>query len=175
MNEIENANFNGSNDAINIVKVDCKEKREILDKVYEADVANRQDGFQGISKVVDQNNLELVYSLYEKCGIKLFDDLNDKQLLSIWLVIQHASLHFRKEFYPIFESLTKQNKFDKTILVMMEDRMLMDQSIPQKYGTQIQNEKLYKVDNIDSVNVRRERIGLDPLEEYLEELNVKLE
>lgn len=59
------------------------------------------------------------------------------------------------------------------MLVMMEDRILMDQRIPQKYGTQIQDDKLYKVDNIDSVNVRRERIGLEPLEVYLKEMNVR--
>lgn len=83
MNEIENNSFKGSNNAVNIVKVDCNKKGEILDKVYEVDVANRQDGLQGISKLVDQKNLELVYTLHEKCGAQLFDGLNDKQLLSI--------------------------------------------------------------------------------------------
>ena len=158
---------------MNIVKVDCNKKGEILDKIYETDVANRQDGLQGISKLVDQKNLELVYTLHEKCGAQLFDGLNDKQLLSIWLVIQHSSLPFRKEFYLIFEALAEQNVFEKTMLVMMEDRILMDQRIPQKYGTQIQDDKLYKVDNIDSVNVRRERIGLEPLEVYLKEMYVR--
>lgn len=75
------------------------------------------------------------------------------------------------EFYPLFQSLVDQKKFRKDILIMMEDRILMDKNLPQKYGTQIQNSKLYKIDNIDSVLIRRKNLGINSLEEYLNEMD----
>lgn len=53
------------------------------------DQKNRKNGLKNIVKSIDRNNLELVISLYEKCGEILFEGLTERQIHAIWLVIQH--------------------------------------------------------------------------------------
>ena len=57
-------------------------------------------------------------------------------------------------------------------MALMEDRLLMREGKPQKYGSQIQSGcktkwELYHLGNPETVNKRRAEVGLEPLENYL--------
>lgn len=38
---------------------------------------------------------------------------------------------------------------------------------PQIYGSQIENGKLYKLENPENVNERRKETGMEPIDDYL--------
>jgi hypothetical protein len=146
---------------IDLVEVDCKNKENLLEEVYQKDQNNRTRGIEFLDPRIDKANVSVVYSLYLKCKKELFSDLSEKGIVSIWLVIQHADANLRKEFFPIFIGLHSQNKLSFQYIAMMEDRMLRDQNKPQKYGTQYTDNQLYQVDHPDSVAFRRKKYRLE--------------
>ena len=77
-----------------------------------------------------------------------------------------------KEYFYVVEELVKRGDLDGGQLAIMEDRILMLEGLPQKYGSQFTNDKLYEVDNIDSVVLRRKRLGMMPLEQYLSLIHI---
>ena len=58
---------------------------------------------------------------------------------------------------------------DWTLYANLYDKMKKIENLPQHFGTQFNNDtitngyEIYKYDNMDSVNRRRIKIGLDPL------------
>ena len=63
-------------------------------------------------------------------------------------------------------------------MALMEDRILMREGKPQKYGSQIQagcktKWELYPLKNPETVNKRRAEVGLQPLEEYVKQYGIE--
>lgn len=156
-----------SKDIVNIVTIKCEEKRRILESVLERDQSNRSNGVESIDVNIDIKNLEIVFSLLNKCGENTFENLTSNHGMAIFLTIQHSNNKWRKFFLPLLKSDSASKVITKQQIALLTDRILMDSSKPQIYGTQIQNNQLYKVDNLDSVHIRRKEIGLLPLSEYL--------
>ncbi|WP_156825660.1 DUF6624 domain-containing protein [Lewinella cohaerens] len=48
------------------------------------------------------------------------------------------------------------------------DRLLMNNDYLQVYGSQLLNGELYPIENAKTVDQRRDSLGLESLEEYLE-------
>jgi hypothetical protein len=67
----------------------------------------------------------------------------------------------------------KNGDLSKQQYALMKDRMLMDEGKPQIYGSQIENGKLYKLENPETVNERRKEMGLEPIEDYLKYFNIQ--
>lgn len=153
---------------VRLVTVDCVKKKDILLSILKRDLDNRLDGFEGIDPKVDRRNLEILVSLYEECDDNLFDDLEEIHGRAIFLTIQHSDPYSRSVYYSYIEKAYTAGIISNQQLALLEDRMLMDDNKPQKYGTQIRGNKLYIVDNMDSVVVRRANMDMVPLEEYLE-------
>lgn len=58
---------------------------------------------------------------------------------------------------------------------MMEDRIAVAENRPQKYGTQIVDDKLWPLLDKSKVNIWREEVGLKPLEIKLQQYGITLE
>lgn len=95
------------------------------------------------------------------------EEVGSDGISATWLVIQHSSKKWISKYLTQFKGLAEQDELSWTSYYMMEDRLAMLEGRPQKYGTQIQNGKLYKVHNIDSVHARRAEYGFESLDEYL--------
>ena len=54
----------------------------------------------------------------------------------------------------------------------MKDRILMDKGKPQIFGSQIKNGKLYDLEAPETVNERRQEMGLEPIEDYLNRYDI---
>lgn len=176
MDEIESlSSVNSTFQNLKNVPVDCKDKRRLLEQVYKSDQANRANGFEGIDKAIDVFNMEIVHSLIDKCGSELLNDLSPKHGSAMFLVIQHSDHNWRLNYSDFLESMVPQNLIKPSQIALLRDRILMGNNEPQLYGTQIKNGVLYKVDNMDSVKVRRQEMGMITLEEYLEELKEYLD
>lgn len=160
-----------------IIDVECSRLAEILEKVHFDDQSMRKNG--NINFQIDQQNLNIVASIIEKCGMPTLNDVNEKQLSAIWLVIQHADKSIRKKYFPILKTAAENGDLSKRDIAMMEDRMMMDTDKPQIYGTQVFKEsssglwKLYKIKNPERVNIRRSEVGFEPLDEYLEKFGIE--
>ncbi len=122
----------------------------------------------------DKSNLEVV-----KYSLDKFGWLSDKVAgvngnIAQFLVIQHADFEIRSHYLPIMREAVANNNARAVDLALVEDRTALDQKQPQIYGSQISfdetNDNYYVLPLVkpDSVNVRRQSVGLQPIEQYLD-------
>ena len=161
---------------IELVDIDCTQKQEILQKVFDCDQSMRTNGGT-IDPEIDRQNLTTVISLIEKCGMPTLEEVDDIQMSAIWVVFQHGDNVNRKKYLPLLEQSAKKGDLKATQIAMMKDRTLMMDGEPQVYGTQVKkngNEwELYDLENPETVNKRRAEMGFGPIQEYLERWNIE--
>ena len=159
--------------SVDIIEVDCSKKRQILSEVLESDQRIRKSNeFIKYAKE-DHRNQELVISIIEKCGMPRLKEVWQRQMDAIWLGLQHSTKDIRKKYFPQIEKAVKNGDLSKQQYALMKDRILMDEGKPQIYGSQIENGKLYKLENPKTVNERRKEMGMEPIEDYLKYFNIK--
>ena len=156
------------------VEIDCSDKVNILQNLFDRDQELRKPGRQ-IDANVDFENLEIVVSFIEQCGMPTLEEVNDVQMAGIWAVLQHAPAFYQKKYIPLLEKSAENGDIKWGTIVMMKDRALMDDGEPQMYGTQIKNGELYDLFEPEYVNQRRAEIGMEPIEEYLKRFNVEFD
>jgi hypothetical protein len=147
-----------------------------------------------IGKKFGLESMELL-SLYERIALK--DSLNQQRVMAIidqygwpgkplvgkdgnmavFLVIQHAPLDLQKKYLPQFRESVAKGESSATSLAYLEDRILMREGKPQRYGTQVitdnngQN-KFYEIEDEVNVDERRLKIGLISLAEYAKRFGI---
>ena len=155
---------------IQLVDVDCQLKQEILQKVFDSDQSMRTNGGI-INPEIDRQNLTMVISLIEKCGMPTLGEVDDIQMSAIWVVFQHGDNANRKKYLPLLEQSAKNGDLKATQIAMMKDRTLMMDGEPQVYGTQVSKKGnewvLYELSNPETVDKRRAEMGFEPLQGYL--------
>lgn len=161
---------------IELVDIDCAQKQEILQDVFDSDQSMRTNGGT-INPEIDHQNLTTVISLIEKCGMPTLDEVDDIQMSAIWVVFQHGDNANRKKYLPLLEQSAKKGDLKATQIAMMKDRTLMMDGEPQVYGTQV-NKKggewvLYELANPETVNKRRMEMGFGPLQDYLQRWDIE--
>ena len=149
--------------------INCQELNELLEEVYDRDQQNRTDNL--MDQEIDQNNLEVVDLVLDKCGMPSSQMVSDKSLQAIWLVIQHAGAEKREQYFPTLEKAAQNGDLDQQDIALMKDRMMLDKGQPQIYGSQVMMNgatyELYDLENPEKVDQRRATVGLGPLSEYL--------
>lgn len=104
--------------------------------------------------------------------------VGDKANKALWLVIQHAPLENQEKYLPLLEESVKKGESNGSDLALLEDRILMRNGKPQKYGSQISLDsetgeaKVYEVESPEYVNQRRKEVGLGPIEEYVKKWGI---
>lgn len=154
------------------IQIECSNTPKLLDEAFFQDQKNREhpDSFD-IN--IDIKNLELVTSLIDQCGMPTKQQLTERQLTTIWLIVQHAPTKYQKKYLPIFKLSAKNGDLDIRDILMMEDRILMDEGKPQVYGTQVRQIdstgkfELYDTIDPEYINQRRSSVGFEPIEQYL--------
>jgi hypothetical protein len=89
-----------------------------------------------------------------------------------FVILQHSPNHeFQKKMMPVLERLAERGDVPRDDAAMLIDRVLMHDSLPQRYGTQFQMVDgrlvLYEVQDEVLLEERRKSMGLPPLEEYM--------
>lgn len=159
--------------SVNVIDVDCSKKAQILSEVLESDQRiRRSNDFIKYAKE-DHRNQELVISIIEKCGMPTLKEVDQRRMDAIWLGLQHSTKEIRKKYFPQVEKAVKNGDLSKGQYALMKDRMLMDEGKPQIYGSQIENGKLYELENPKTVNERRKEMGMEPIEDYLKQFNIQ--
>jgi hypothetical protein len=88
-----------------------------------------------------------------------------------WLLVQHASTDFMVNCLPLLERAAKTGEASAKDYAYLFDRVRMNQSQPQVYGTQFKSDSdgklvLHPIEDAEHVDERRRSIGLEPLAEY---------
>ena len=158
---------------VEIIEVDCSKKLQVLSEVLESDQRIRKSNELIKHAKEDHRNQELVISIIEKCGMPTLKEVGQRRMDAVWLGLQHSTEEIRKKYFPQIEKAVKNGDLSTSQYALMKDRMLMDEGKPQIYGSQIENGKLYKLENPKTVNERRKEMGMEPIEDYLKNFNIQ--
>jgi len=158
--------------ALKSVEIDCTDKINILQHVFDRDQKMRQNGGQIDSKI-DHENLEIVVSFLEKCGMPSLKEVNEIQMAGIWGVLQHAPPEYQSKYISLLEDAANKGDIKWNVIAMMKDRALMHEGKPQIYGSQVSNGKLYDLFEPEYVNQRRQKVDMEPLEVYLQKFDIE--
>jgi len=158
--------------SVDYVEVDCNKKSEILSEVYISDQKIRRENNLIKYAKEDHRNQELIISIIEKCGMPTLNEVNQEQMNAIWLGLQHTENKYRIKYFPLIEKAVKNGDLSKEQYALMKDRILMDEGKPQIFGSQIKNGKLYDLEEPETVNERRQEMGLEPIEDYLKRFDI---
>jgi hypothetical protein len=158
--------------SVDYVEVDCNKKSEILSEVYISDQKIRRENNLIKYAKEDHRNQELIISIIEKCGMPTINEVNQEQMDAIWLGLQHTENKYRIKYFPLIEKAVKNGDLSKEQYALMKDRILMDEGKPQIFGSQIKNGKLYDLEEPETVNERRQEMGLEPIEDYLKRFDI---
>ncbi len=154
------------------VEINCDDKVNILQDVFDRDQGHGQ-GRANVDPQTDHENLEIIVSFLDKCGMPTLADVDDVQMAAIWAVLQHAPPSYQSKYIPLLEEAADNGDIKWGVIAMMKDRALMYEGKPQVYGTQVSNGQLYELEEAEYVNQRRAAIGMDPIEDYLRRFGVE--
>jgi hypothetical protein len=132
-------------------------------------------------KKSDSSNLIFVTALLDKYGWLGPDEVGQNGNMAYFLVIQHADLKTQEKYLPVMKEAVSKGKAFSNNLALLEDRIAIGQGKKQIYGSQIiRDQKTGKyvfapIEDEGNVNKRRESVGLEPIEDYAKQMNVKYE
>lgn len=106
-----------------------------------------------------------------------WDVVADEELYLFSLVI-HADHDV--EFQEHCLSLMKNKSIKRDLVAFLEDRVLVNKGMKQKYGTQVELNSLgmavpFPIEDKVAVDIRRMAIGMEPLSTYLKNIEASYE
>lgn len=122
----------------------------------------------------DSINEQEVLDIIDKYGWLGVNRVGELANQSIWLVIQHAPIETQEFYLHHLKKSVEQGESEGWYLAFLEDRILVRNGKDQVYGTQTlynHESKKYHIQPIgdaESVNERRKKLGMEPIEEFVE-------
>lgn len=152
--------------------IDTTAIKNELAAIFERDQKTRK-GSDSVAFVqyIDSCNLAAVESLIAKYGWPGKSFVGAKGNNTVWLVIQHADLATQEKYLPMMKESVAKNESRSVDLAYLEDRIRMRKGEKQLYGTQVSfnktgGQEIWPIEDEKNVNQRREKLGLEPMEEY---------
>jgi hypothetical protein len=143
-----------------------------LETILDRDQKTRTRGDSAaFMQYIDSTNLVQVESLLTKYGWMGRSFVGARANSALFFVIQHADLVTQLKYVPLLQRSVELGESRPSNLALMQDRILMRQGKNQIYGSQVvTNERgeqvFYPIEDEKNVNIRRAKIGMQPLEEY---------
>ncbi|WP_235299771.1 DUF6624 domain-containing protein [Portibacter marinus] len=170
-------NESSSKTEIPSININCNDLDVLLDEIYLRDQGMRmQNDVHNINDSIEQLNQHYIINVIEKCNFPEGNYFNKQNVLTILLVIQHGSKEQRATYFEKFKQAKEIGLLSGGNLATMEDRMLLENNLPQKYGTQLRavfpgKYEAFNLLSKDSVDFYRKSVGLEPLEVYIKNFN----
>lgn len=98
---------------------------------------------------------------------------------TLWAVIQHSDLETQEKYLPKMREAVKNGNARADQLALLEDRVALKEGRRQIYGSQLAMHPITKktyvcpLEDPDNVDARRAKVGLPPMQEYLEPAGIK--
>ena len=133
------------------------------------------DEFKRLAKemaAIDSENMSALKTIIKDRGWPGSNIVGEEAAKAAFLILQHASLQDQEEFLPLFKTAVSEGNALPRNLALLEDRVRLAKGLKQLYGSQVSAGpdgvvRLDPIENPETVNQRREAIGLPPIEEYL--------
>ncbi len=155
--------------------------KKVLDSILVLDQKYRSTGnFDdwGKQMKIDSANIHFIDSLMAERGYPGKSLVGEKAGIAAWYVIQHSNRI--DDFLPAIKEAAETGELPFRLYAMMLDRSLMNQDLPQRYGTQGMSfyigspqeiNMLWPIEDLDEVDQRRKAAGFEqPLEVYGKDL-----
>lgn len=127
-----------------------------------------------LQKQIDQENINIIDSLLQKGVPKR---LSKEAYKAIWIIIDHSELASQEKYLPHIKQMADEGKINFYDYATLFDRIEMNNNRPQRYGTQLiqfgtlDSPQLYlwPIENYHTLDSLRSQIGLQSIDEYLNE------
>lgn len=123
-------------------------------------------------------NCKKCLEIFNEFGFPNFDLVGKQSSYNFWIITQHCDVdvEFQKGVLKELKKAVKQGKAYPNNYAYLTDRVRINQSLKQKYGTQVYRNKSglyvsYPIENKKKVNKLRDSLGLETIEEYLNFMN----
>lgn len=133
------------------------------------------NGYHEDMEAMHRQNAEILNGIMDTIGFPTLAKVGKAGNEAAWLIIQHAIGHssFMKKCAKLLEKAVEDQQASPIHLAYLTDRIAVYEGKPQLYGTQFDwdehgamSPQVY--DDVEAVNHRRKRIGLNTLEEQTE-------
>lgn len=157
---------------------DIRHKFEEIEKKYKQDSKEFQTFGREWFKIDSVNTLK-VTAILDKYGWLSADEIGSQGNTTLWLVIQHSDIKIQEKYLPMIRKALKDGKANPADVALLEDRILIRHGKKQIYGSQLEMDsitkkyKLAPIEDEPNVNKRRAEVGLEPLEEYAKNWDIK--
>jgi hypothetical protein len=138
-------------------------------KGVEVDRAAREAIWKKINEQ-DRSNQKRVAEIVDTHGWPANSKVGAQAATAAFLIVQHAELDYQQKYIDKMREAVAAGEAAKQQLALLEDRVLMRQGKPQRYGSQVDNRNgvgLHPVEDPDNLDKRRATMGLGPVCEYL--------
>ena len=143
---------------------------ELRDKLIEN--GQLSDGYNKEMAALHNHNAEKLDEIINRIGYPTIDKVGEAGNEAAWLIIQHSigDPQFMRKCVNLLEDAVRKEKAKAIQLAYLTDRIAVFEDRPQSYGTQYDWDKNgelnpQKYDDKYKVNLRRESLGLNTLEE----------
>lgn len=148
--------------------INCIKTDSLLSLIYYNDQENR-NGEKEMSTLVDAQNQKILFNIIDQCGFPNSDNNNKESVFYAFIILLHSDVTLKEKYFHKIKKSVERGDLNKTHLAYFEDKIDLDNGKTQKYGTQMLideegNEILAPIDNLEKVNQRRKKIGLEPLD-----------
>ena len=129
----------------------------------------------------DSINLVEVKKILDERGWLDSKEVSYEGNAALFLVIQHSDLNTQLSCLPMLRAAVKKGSANSKDLALLEDRIAISQGGKQIYGSQIHRDSetgthyVAPLANPKNVNIRRKRVGLIPMETYVQRWNIDWE
>ena len=125
----------------------------------------------------DQHTARLI-EILEAHGWPAVSEVGEEAAGGAFLLLQHAHHDVQKRFLPMLREATAAGEAKPTDLPLLEDRILMQEGRPQRYGSQLTRgpdgkPTLWPIEDEAHVDARRGEVGLEPLADYLRRFGIQ--
>lgn len=149
------------------IKINCTQTDSLLALIYHRDQENRSDEKE-MNTLIDAQNQKILFNIINQCGFPNSKNNNKESTFYAFIILLHSDNIFKEKYFDNIKNAVKRGDLDIKHLAFFEDKMNISDGKTQKYGTQMLiddngNETLAPIDNLEKVNQRRKKIGLEPL------------
>lgn len=118
----------------------------------------------------DNRNQRALAKIVSACGWPRSSTFKDSAVEAAFFIVQHAPPKFQLRYLPLVEDSNRRGETPTKHLGLLEDKVRVNQNLPQIYGTQSEHDsaqnvdRLYPVEDPDHLNEKRVAAGFKPLD-----------
>lgn len=159
---------------ISPLEIPCESKKQILEGLYKNFYAIRVPEATGQEFWNQHLPHEVVVNIIEQCGLPTKNEVGQDGMEILFLLLNTHSRDLAARFYPELKQLVKRGDLSAERLAHTEDRLLVFNGKKQIYGTFARPTgegdamEINPVMDPETLDKRREEVGLMPILEYIE-------